>query len=84
MAFDTFLFDKPAGIATVTLNRPESLNAMTWHMIEEFVDAIEDCRQDDPVRVLVFTGAGRAFSSGDDIVSGMGERTRGGSSGEST
>ena len=71
MAFDTILFDKRDGIATVTLNRPERLNAMTWPMIEEFLDAIEDCRQDDTVRVLVFTGAGRAFSSGDDIVGGM-------------
>jgi enoyl-CoA hydratase/carnithine racemase len=68
VAFDTILFDKREGIATVTLNRPERLNAMTWPMIEELLDAIEDCRHDDAVRVLVFTGAGRAFSSGDDIV----------------
>jgi 2-(1,2-epoxy-1,2-dihydrophenyl)acetyl-CoA isomerase len=81
VAFDTILFDKRDGIATVTLNRPERLNAMTWQMIEELLDAIEDCRQDDTVRVLVFTGAGRAFSSGDDIVGGMGERTRGGNPG---
>src|SRR5579859_3631503 len=78
MAFETILFDVRAGVATVTLNRPERLNAMTWHMIEELLDAIEDCRHDDAVRVLAFTGAGRAFSSGDDIVAGMGERTRGG------
>jgi 2-(1,2-epoxy-1,2-dihydrophenyl)acetyl-CoA isomerase len=81
MAFDTILFDKRDGIATVTLNRPERLNAMTWQMIEELLDAIADGRQDDTVRVLVFTGAGRAFSSGDDIVGGMGERTRGGTPG---
>lgn len=78
MAFETIVFDKQAGIATVTLNRPERLNAMTWQMIEELLDAIEACRLDAGVRVLVFTGAGRAFSSGDDIVDGMGERTRGG------
>src|SRR5579859_4456575 len=78
MTFETILFEKHAGIATVTLNRPERLNAMTWPMIEEFLDAVEDCRLDDAVRVLVFTGAGRAFSSGDDIGAGMGERTRGG------
>jgi 2-(1,2-epoxy-1,2-dihydrophenyl)acetyl-CoA isomerase len=81
VTFDTILFDKHDGIARVTLNRPERLNAMTWLMIEEFLDAIEDCRQDDTVRVLVFTGAGRAFSSGDDIVDGMGARTRGGDPG---
>jgi len=81
MAFETVLFEKHAGVATVTMNRPEKLNAMTWRMIEEFLDAVEDCRQDEAVRVLVFTGAGRAFSAGDDIVDGMGERTRGGNPG---
>jgi 2-(1,2-epoxy-1,2-dihydrophenyl)acetyl-CoA isomerase len=81
VTFDTILFDKRNGIARVTLNRPERLNAMTWLMIEEFLDAIEDCRQDDTVRLLVFTGAGRAFSAGDDIVDGMGIRTRGGGPG---
>src|SRR3979409_1302123 len=54
---------------------------MPWRRSGEFLDATQDCRQDDPIRVLVFTGAGRAFSSGDDIVSGMGERTRGGNPG---
>jgi 2-(1,2-epoxy-1,2-dihydrophenyl)acetyl-CoA isomerase len=81
VAFETILFDIGAGIATVTLNRPERLNAMTWRMIEELLDAIEECRTDERVRVLVVTGAGRAFSSGDDIVGGMGERTRGGNPG---
>jgi 2-(1,2-epoxy-1,2-dihydrophenyl)acetyl-CoA isomerase len=78
MAFETVLFEKQGGIATVTMNRPDRLNAMTWRMIEEFLDVVEDCRRDSTVRVLVFTGAGRAFSAGDDIVDGMGERTRGG------
>ena len=54
---------------------------MTWQMIEEFLEAIERCRTDDSIRVLVFTGAGRAFSAGDDIVGGMGERRLGGSPG---
>jgi 2-(1,2-epoxy-1,2-dihydrophenyl)acetyl-CoA isomerase len=78
VAFETILFEKKDGVATVTLNRPERLNAITWRMMEEFLDAVADCRQDESVRVLAFTGAGRAFSSGDDIVDGMGERTRGG------
>jgi 2-(1,2-epoxy-1,2-dihydrophenyl)acetyl-CoA isomerase len=81
VAFDTILFDKRDGIATVTLNRPERLNAMTWHMLEELLDTVEECRLDEAVRVLVFTGAGRAFCSGDDIVGGMGERKRGGNPG---
>jgi 2-(1,2-epoxy-1,2-dihydrophenyl)acetyl-CoA isomerase len=81
MAFETILFDKQNGIATVTLNRPERLNAMTWRMIEEFLEVVEACRKDDSVRVLVFTGAGRAFSSGDDIIAGMGDRRLGGNPG---
>jgi 2-(1,2-epoxy-1,2-dihydrophenyl)acetyl-CoA isomerase len=78
MQFDTLLYDKANGVATATMNRPERLNAMTWRMLEEFLDVIADAAQDESVRVLVFTGAGRAFSAGDDIVDGMGERRRGG------
>src|SRR3982074_1684841 len=78
MAAPSVLFEKGAGIATVTLNRPDKLNAITWRMMEDFLDFVEDVRQDDSARVLVFTGASRAFSAGDDIVEGMGERTRGG------
>jgi 2-(1,2-epoxy-1,2-dihydrophenyl)acetyl-CoA isomerase len=81
MPYETILFDVQDGIATVTLNRPDRLNAMTWLMIEEFLDAIEACRRDDGVRLLTFTGAGRAFSAGDDIVGGMGERRLGGNPG---
>ena len=61
----------------VTLNRPERLNAITWPMMEDLVDVVERSTDDDALRVLVFRGAGRAFSSGDDIGEGMGER-RGG------
>jgi 2-(1,2-epoxy-1,2-dihydrophenyl)acetyl-CoA isomerase len=81
MAYETILFDVQDGIARVTLNRPERLNAITWLMMEEFLDTVEACRQDESVRVLVFTGAGRAFSAGDDIVAGMGDRRRGGNPG---
>jgi len=81
MAASPVLFEKRGGIATVTMNRPDKLNAITWRMMEDFLDAVENVRTDDAVRVLVFTGAGRAFSAGDDIVDGMGERTRGGNPG---
>jgi enoyl-CoA hydratase/carnithine racemase len=76
--FETILFKRDGALARATLNRPERLNAMTWRMFEELLDVAESCGRDPSVRVLVFDGAGRAFSSGDDIVDGMGERRRGG------
>jgi 2-(1,2-epoxy-1,2-dihydrophenyl)acetyl-CoA isomerase len=80
VAFDTILFDKHDGIATVTLNRPERLNAMTWHMIEEF----RRHRGLPPGRCRARAGVHRRRSCvfvRHDIVSGMGERTRGGNPG---
>ena len=59
------LVEKRDGIAYVTLNRPERLNAITWKMVEGLIDFTEECRRDDAVRVVVITGAGRAFSSRD-------------------
>jgi 2-(1,2-epoxy-1,2-dihydrophenyl)acetyl-CoA isomerase len=72
------LTETAAGVATLTLNRPERLNAMTWPMLEELFEALESAERDDSVRVIVLKGAGRAFCSGDDIVEGMGERRLGG------
>jgi 2-(1,2-epoxy-1,2-dihydrophenyl)acetyl-CoA isomerase len=66
-------FAREGGVATVTLNRPDRLNAITWKMVEGITDFVAECGRDDGVRAIVVTGAGRAFSSGDDIVSGMGE-----------
>jgi 2-(1,2-epoxy-1,2-dihydrophenyl)acetyl-CoA isomerase len=78
VAHETVLFERDGAIARATLNRPERLNAITWRMMEELLEVAEACGRDASVRVLVFAGAGRAFSSGDDIVDGMGERRRGG------
>jgi 2-(1,2-epoxy-1,2-dihydrophenyl)acetyl-CoA isomerase len=72
------LFSTSEGIATITLNRPERLNAITWPMMERMVELTRQVGADSSVRVLVFKGNGRAFSSGDDIVDGMGTRTAGG------
>ena len=60
------------GIATITLNRPEKLNAIRWAMVHGITDWVAALGEDPAVRVIVITGAGRAFSSGDDIVGGMG------------
>ena len=63
------LLDKDASdhIAKLTLNRPERLNALNDLMIDEIGDAVEDVSSDDSIRVLILTGAGRAFCSGGDL-----------------
>jgi 2-(1,2-epoxy-1,2-dihydrophenyl)acetyl-CoA isomerase len=59
-----------AGVATVVLNRPDALNAWTRALGEDMLAALEHASEDDEVRVIIFTGAGRAFSSGADLKSG--------------
>ena len=67
MEFQTILLRKQDGIATLTLNRPESLNAINRQMFEELAVALQDVATDDSVRVFVLTGAGRAFCASVDI-----------------
>jgi enoyl-CoA hydratase len=55
------------GVARVTLDRPEQLNALTWPMIDEFLGLIEDLGADTSVRAVVLTGAGRGFCAGLDL-----------------
>ena len=60
-------FEADAFIATITLNRPEKLNAFTDDMLEEWLHALQECRIRDDVRVIVITGTGRAFTTGGDV-----------------
>ncbi|MFC1885823.1 enoyl-CoA hydratase/isomerase family protein [Thermodesulfobacteriota bacterium] len=66
MAFETILLEKKKGIAVITLNRPERLNAFIPQMNDELKTAVEDVTGDGDVRVLVLTGAGRGFCAGAD------------------
>jgi enoyl-CoA hydratase/carnithine racemase len=65
--FNTILFERDDGVATITLNRPERLNAFTEEMLEELLAALDLTDSDDDVRAVVFTGSGRAFCAGADL-----------------
>ncbi len=67
MRYKTIILEKEDGVATITLNRPASFNALNFEMGKELVDAIEKCTKDVGVKVLVVTGAGKAFCSGGDL-----------------
>lgn len=67
MDFTDILYDVDGGIALLTLNRPDKLNAMTWHTFAEIEHALCAAESDDGVKVLVMTGAGRGFSAGTDL-----------------
>ncbi|HEY5635351.1 MAG TPA: crotonase/enoyl-CoA hydratase family protein [Burkholderiales bacterium] len=72
MTYQHILYDLTEGILTVTLNRPEKLNAFTATMRDELIDAFDRADADDAVRAMVITGAGRGFCAGADL-SGRGE-----------
>lgn len=67
MAYDAFLYEVQDGIATVTFNRPDRLNAITFDVYAQLRDLAADLRGDDSVKVLVITGQGRGFCSGGDV-----------------
>ena len=67
MAFSGIILKKEDHIATITLNRPEKLNAISRQMEEELIEALADVAGDSDVRAMVLTGAGNAFCSGADI-----------------
>ncbi len=67
MNYEHILFTVQDGLATITLNRPDKLNAFNDQMIQETTDAFKQCARDKTVRCVVLTGSGRAFSSGQDL-----------------
>lgn len=71
---ENLLFEVSDNIATLTLNRPEKLNAFTNDMLEGLIAALDDCDEREDVRAVILTGAGRGFCTGGDINT-MGEAT---------
>lgn len=71
MANDDILSWHEEGVATITLNRPDKLNAMTTRMIDSLIAAFDRAEADDGVRAVVVTGAGRAFCAGTDLSAGF-------------
>ncbi|HLX57443.1 MAG TPA: enoyl-CoA hydratase-related protein [Ktedonobacteraceae bacterium] len=65
--FQHLLIQQDGGVLTITMNRPEVLNAFNGTMLEELIEAVEAAAQDGAVRCVVLTGAGRAFGSGQDL-----------------
>ena len=61
------IVEKHDGYAVVSLNRPESMNALSRELRDDFVQALEDCQADEAIRVLIITGKGKAFSAGFDL-----------------
>jgi enoyl-CoA hydratase/carnithine racemase len=68
--FETILYDVADGIATITLNRPDKLNAFTGQMMADMIKAFDTTDADDDVRVVIVTGAGRGFCAGADLSAG--------------
>jgi enoyl-CoA hydratase/carnithine racemase len=69
LGFERIVYEKAPPRATITLNRPEVLNAFDFRMLRELARACEDASWDDSIRVVVLTGAGRAFCVGADLKS---------------
>src|SRR5207237_969123 len=73
MGYETILVEKKDQITRITLNRPAALNSFNDRMGEEFYTALKEAEKDEGTRCLIITGAGRAFSAGEDV-SGLKER----------
>ena len=80
--YESLLLEVDRGVALVTLNRPEHLNAFNRRMTQDFFAALDELEADDDVRAIVVTGAGRAFCAGADLSEGFSGDDSGSGSGE--
>jgi 2-(1,2-epoxy-1,2-dihydrophenyl)acetyl-CoA isomerase len=69
MTYETLIHDVSGGVATLTLNRPESANALNLQMARDLFDASRAIEAEPSVRAVVLTGAGRMFCAGGDLKS---------------
>jgi 2-(1,2-epoxy-1,2-dihydrophenyl)acetyl-CoA isomerase len=67
MSYGTIIYEKEKGIATLTFNRPDVLNACNYQMTAEMLEVFKEAWNDDDVSVLIVTGAGRGFQAGEDV-----------------
>src|SRR5712671_3922479 len=70
MAYETIKYEVAEQILTITLNRPDKLNAFNGAMQKELIGAFDQADKDDNIRAIIVTGAGRAFCAGADLSSG--------------
>ncbi len=61
------LFKNENGVATITLNRPDAFNSVNTALAHQWISALDICKEDDSIRVVVITGTGRAFCAGQDL-----------------
>ncbi|HYE51551.1 MAG TPA: enoyl-CoA hydratase-related protein, partial [Azospirillaceae bacterium] len=72
MPYETIKYETDGPVLTITLNRPDKLNAYTAQMGAELADALAQADADDAVRAVILTGEGRGFCAGADISAGAG------------
>lgn len=76
MTYEKLLFANSNGVATLTLNRPDKLNSFDRQMSLEVIHALDECATDATVRAVLITGAGRAFSAGQDLAEAIAPGTK--------
>jgi len=79
MAYEEILYEVADNVATITLHRPDKLNAFTNRMLKEIISAFDEIDADDEVRAVIVTGSGRAFCAGADLSGGGETFAKGGS-----
>ena len=79
MSYEEILYSVDGAVATITLHRPDKMNAFTNRMLKEIIDAFDRTDADDAVRAVIVTGAGKAFCAGADLSGGGETFAKGGS-----